>query len=128
MPLMAEPPPPLSVNLPGLSFEPGRMVQADVWNLLQRPISWPDVGPGSFVMVVSFGRCKFRLCPESVACILQGIIGGSAPHFKVSSLGDRTFKFFVFSKPVGFFVLNLRSFYCDKFSLFFHLWGNGGPN
>lgn len=119
------PPPPL---LPGLSFEPGLKVQSHVWAALQRPVSWPDAGRDSFVLVVSFGRCKFKLCPASVELILQATIGGSASHFKVSCLHDRTFKFIVASKPVGFFIHNLRSFSCDRYSLFFHLWNNGGPN
>lgn len=120
--------PTVPVELQELSFEPGRKVQSDVWKHLQRPISWPDLGPDSFTLVVSFGQCKFKLCPVTVSLILQAAIGGSAPHFKVSCLNDRTFKFFISSKPERFFVHNLRSFSYDLFSLFFHLWGSGGPN
>lgn len=35
---------------------------------------------------------------------------------------------FVSSKPVGLFIHSLLSFYCELYSLSFHLWGNGGPN
>lgn len=79
-------------------------------------------------MVVSFGRCRFKLCPISVGLILQATIGGTASHFKVLCLHDRTFQFIVASKLIGFFIHNLRSYSCDLYSLFFHLWGNGGPN
>lgn len=95
---------------------------------MQRPISWPDLGPASFALVVAFDRCRFKLTPEVVALILQATIGGSTPHFRVSLLCDRTFKLFVSSKDVGFFIHNLRSFSCDLYVLFFHLWGNGGLN
>jgi len=29
---------------------------------------------------------------------------------------------------VGFFIANLRSFFCDSFKVLFFLWGNGSPN
>lgn len=119
---------PLPPLLPGLSLEPGLKFQEDVWHSLQMPVSWPDFGPSSFAMVVSFGRCKFKLCPISVAYILQATIGGTASHFRVKCLHNRTFKFFVTSKAVGFSILKLRSFSCELFALFFHLLGNGGPN
>jgi hypothetical protein len=63
-----------------------------------------------------------------VSLLLQATTGGSAAHFKVSQLVDCTFKFFVASKEASLFVASLRSFSCDSYKLFFHLWGNGGPN
>lgn len=113
------------MDLPGLSFAPGDRTQADIGRSLGLPVSSPN---SSFALVVAFGRCKFRLEPCSVSLLLQATIGGLAHHFRVSLLCDRTFKFFVSSKPVGFFVAKLGSFSCDLFSLTFHLWGNGGPN
>ena len=103
-------------------------LQAEIWAKLNRPISWPELGEKAFALVVSFGRCRFRLCLDTVALILQATIGGTAAHFKVSCLHDRTFKFFVASKEVGFFIRKLRSFSCVDYSLFFHFWGNGGPD
>ena len=82
-------------------------LQAEIWAKLNRPISWPELGEKAFALVVSFGRCRFRLCLDTVALILQATIGGTAAHFKVSCLHDRTFKFFVASKEVGFFIRNL---------------------
>jgi hypothetical protein len=61
---------PLPLMLPGLSFQLGAKVQSDVWNRMHKPISWSDLGPDSFALVVSFGRCKFRLCPTLESLIL----------------------------------------------------------
>ena len=104
-----------SMHLSGLSFTPGVRIQGEVWSKFGLPISWPDLVSSSFALVVVFGRCKFRLSTESVAILLQATIGGAASHFKVSHLQDWTFKFFVSSKWVGFFVPNLRSFTCDAY-------------
>jgi len=114
--------------LQGLSFAPGLKIQADVSCHLGRPVSSPELDLHSFALVVAFGRCKFRLDLPSMSSIIQATIGGSARHFRVSLLSDRTFKFFVSSKQVGFYVANLQSFSCEMYSLNFHLWGNGGPN
>jgi hypothetical protein len=34
----------------------------------------------------------------------------------------------VASRRVGFHIVNIRSFSCSEYKLFFHLWGDGGPN
>lgn len=60
--------------------------------------------------------------------ILQATIGGLARDFDVLALGDRVFRFWVSSRLVGFPIFKLRSFECSLFKIFFHLWGNGGPN
>lgn len=114
--------------LPGLSLAPGLSIQREVRSSLGLPVSCAHLSASSFALVVAFGRCKFHLSADSVSLLLQATIGGSAPHFHVSQLGDRVFKFFVSSKPVGFFVRNLRSFECNLFKLSFHLWGRGGPD
>lgn len=113
------------MELVGLSFAPGEKVQADATRALNLPISCPNP---SFALVAAFGRCKFRLDSCSVSLILQATIGGSAHHFRTSLLANRTFKFFVSCKQIGFFITNLRSFSCDQYFVSFHLWGNGGPN
>ena len=48
--------------------------------------------------------------------------------FDVLALADRVFRFSVSSSLVGFHILKLRSFEVSSFKIFFHLWGNGGPN
>lgn len=123
--------PPACVLLDGAPwsfFAPGLKIEADVGNRLGLPICSPALDRHSFVLVVAFGRCKFRLDPLSVGSILQATIGGLVTQFNVSLLSNRTFRFFVSSKQVGFYIADLRSFSCDAFYLEFHLWGNGGPN
>lgn len=114
--------------LPGLSFALGELIKTDAAHLLGLPICYHESKPSPFALVVAFGRCKFRLNPSSIGVILQATIGGFVALFRVSQLLDRTFKFFVSSRQVGFSVVNLRSFSCDFYSLTFHLWGNNGPN
>jgi hypothetical protein len=79
-------------------------------------------------MAASFGRSKLRLEPSAVAHMLQACLGGIANDFHVSFLRDRSFRFSVCNRQVGFFINNLRSFKCDEFVVHFLLWGNGGPN
>ena len=109
--------------LPGLSFSSDLVISGDAARILRLPVTSSNT---SFALVVAFGRCRYRLDCISVGTILQATIGGLADLFRVSQLVDRTFKFFVHSKPVGFFVANLLSFNCDQYFLTFHLWGNGG--
>lgn len=71
---------------------------------------------------------NFELSVASVGLILQATIGGAATDFRVCQLSDRVFRFTVSSEPVGFYIYNLFSFECKLYKLFFHLWGNGGPN
>jgi len=118
-------PPPV---LPGLSFAPGVSTSAEAARVLGLPISCNGSSPLSFALVVAFARCKFRLDSASVGLILQATIGGHAAHFRVSKISERTFKFFVSSRQIGFFIVKRRSFSCSLYKLFFHLWGNGGPN
>lgn len=92
------------------------------------PVTCPGFNRSAFFLVAAFGRRKFRLSSDSAGVLLQAAIGGFAPQFNVSQLGDRTFKFAVSNKSIGFFVLNLRSFCCDAFKVSFFLWGNGGHN
>lgn len=87
----------------------------------------PISSSSSFFLVASFGRCKFRLCSASVGTLLQATIGGVAEDFDVVPLSDRVFRFSVSSRWVGFHIFKLRSFECNLFKVFFHLWGNGGP-
>ena len=112
--------------LQGLDFSPGLAFQLKLWHALSLPVSCSS-SPRSFFLVVSFGRCKFRLCTASVGLLLQATIGGSAAEFCVFALGDRVFRFSVSSNQVGHFIFKLRSFECSLYKLHFHLWNNGGP-
>lgn len=46
----------------------------------------------------------------------------------ISNVRDKVFSFHVSCKKVGLYILALRSFVCEHFKCFFHLWGHGGPN
>jgi hypothetical protein len=83
---------------------------------------------GGFLLVISFGRSNFWLDPNTVNNALISCIGDGEADFHVSMIRDRVFKFYVYSRAVGFMVYNLRSYTCSSFQGFFHLWGFGGPN
>jgi hypothetical protein len=63
-----------------------------------------------------------------VALLLQACLGGVPQDFRVVFLRDRSFRFSVSNRQVGFFVNSLRHFKCQHFDVFFLVWGNGGPN
>ncbi|KAK1618256.1 hypothetical protein QYE76_023773 [Lolium multiflorum] len=114
---------------PALDLRPGINLQKQVWNLFHCPVAFSaSHSRQEFFLVASFGRSKHRLDAAMVALLLQACLGGIPQDFKVSHLRDRTFRFSVCNKQVGFFVNNLRHFKCKDFDVFFLLWGNGGPN
>ncbi|KAL6646715.1 hypothetical protein ACP70R_015409 [Stipagrostis hirtigluma subsp. patula] len=116
------------VDLGDLEFTPGIAFQSQVWSRFSSSVHFsPSVGT-EFWLVVSFGRCAIKLSESSVGVLLQAAIGGSATGFRVLLLRDRVFRFSVNSKQLGFFVYGLRKIVNRHFVLFFHLWGNGGPN
>lgn len=117
------------MDLPGLNPRPGRVVAAEILRRFGSSVCAPS-SPTSpeFFLVISFGRCLFRLSEQSVASILQAVLGGHASAFRVLQLSDRVFRFSVASPAVRFHVYNLRSFECSQFRIFFHLWNGGGPN
>jgi hypothetical protein len=81
-----------------------------------------------FFMVCSFGCACFRLDVHTVAIALQACFGGIAALYNVKFLRDRSFRFSVSSSSVGFQIYNLGSQAQSSFKIFFHLWGQGGPN
>lgn len=112
-----------------LDFRPGLGVQSVVGSKFGLSVSAPLGGNfGSFVLVVSFGRCKFRLSEDSVGKILQATIGGVVGEFRSVQLDDQVFSFSVSAKSMGIHIYNLRSYECDNYKLFFHLWGQGGTS
>lgn len=113
-----------------LSFRPGRVVEAEIHRKFGSPVCHDSSSPfPQFLLVVSFGRCKFRLTEEN-ACGYHSPIGpwGKAAAFRLGSLSDLVFRFSVYSPAVVFHVYKLRSFECSQFKVYFHLWHNGGPD
>jgi hypothetical protein len=82
----------------------------------------------SFWLVVSFGRCIFKLNSDSVGHLLQAALGGFAAGFEVLHLSDRVFRFSISSKAVGFHIYNSKCIDRAEFKAFFNLWNHGGPN
>jgi hypothetical protein len=79
-------------------------------------------------LVISFGRSKFKLDVHTVSIVLQACFGGVASLFHVKLLRDRTFRFAVASRSVGFQIYNIGKFSDKDFEFFVNLWGEGGPN
>lgn len=114
-------------GLSDLSFDPGKVFELLVRKRFGCPVSSGSC-PTSFILVASFGRSSIRLNEDSVSLILQATLGGFAKDFHVSFLSGWMFQFKVSCKDVGFMVHKFKSFSCKKYSIFFFLWGNGGPN
>jgi hypothetical protein len=75
---------------------------------------------------VAFSRSKFRLNTSSVGRVLQSVLGGSADLFSVVELEQQLFQFSVLNHSVGLHVYALKSFACESFKPFFHLWNPNG--
>jgi hypothetical protein len=111
----------------GLDFSHGINFAKDILSKFNKEVH-PRARSGSFIMVVSFGRASFKLEDDSVGIALEAVLGGFCGQLKASLIRYRVFSFCVSCKDVGFHILKLRKFSCEKFKCFFHLWGRGGPN
>jgi hypothetical protein len=108
---------------PGLAFEDSLRI-----NLASSVCPARPSLRSSFWLVVSFGRCIFKLNSDSVGHILQAALGGFASGFEVLQLADRVFRFSVSSMAVGFHIYNSRCIDRKEFRAFFNLWNHGGLN
>ena len=79
-------------------------------------------------MVVLFSRASSRLNVHIVSVSLLARFGGYAQGFRVRLLKDRSYKFLVASKAVGFEIYNAGKIVEKDFELVFNLWNYGGPN
>ena len=111
----------------GLDFSKGRVLADEIFKSTGHMVH-PSGHRRSFILVVSFSRHAFRLSEDSVAAVLEAVIGGSAIDLHVDHIKDKVYSFHVSCKQVGFLIMDLRSYACDLFKCYFHLWGNGGPN
>jgi hypothetical protein len=112
-----------------LDFRPGLAFVESLWDSLEASVcpARPCLR-SPFWLVVSFGRCIFKLNSVSVGHLLQAALGGLAKDFEVLQLADRVFRFSVSSMAVGFHIYNLGSIERKEFKAFFNLWNRGGPN
>jgi hypothetical protein len=87
-----------------LDSSPGLDIQRQIWRLFHCPVAFSlDHCTQEFWLVASFGRASFRLDLDSVSAALSACLGGIAKDFHVTFLRDRTFRFSVCSRNVGFF-------------------------
>ena len=86
-----------------LNFDRGRKFQADMRTKFGHPVVFsPGFRQQEFILVVSFYRATFKIDVHTVSVSLLAMFGGYAQGFRVRHLRDRTFKFLVASKSVGF--------------------------
>ena len=84
----------VSISLAKLDFRLGLIFEDDIRRRLASPVcpGSPDI-PSTFWLVISFGRCIFKLDSVAVGHLLQAALGGFAKGFNVSQLADRVFRF-----------------------------------
>jgi hypothetical protein len=112
-----------------LDLQSGLDLQLEIWRNFHQAVCFsPDFSSGEFLLVASFGRCKFHLDCSSVGSLLQSALGGSTADFNVVFISDQVFRFSVSCKDIGLFIYHLNYFKWDSFVVYFHLWNNGGAN
>jgi hypothetical protein len=95
-------------------------VQAKTGNLgkFWHPVSFSkEFSQKEFFLIASFGHCKHRLDPDSVALLLQAAIGGLSADFNVSQLSDQVFRFPVEKWVSSSINCNISNVITLKFSL-----------
>jgi hypothetical protein len=102
------PPAIFSMDLLGLNFQPGVGVQTAIRARYGEPVNhYPVQGLKEFFLIVSVGRCKYKLSEQTIGFLLQTTIGGTAVDFRPQQISDHVFKFVVASCNVGFHIYNL---------------------
>lgn len=88
----------LIMDFPALNSRPGRVVEAEVFRHYGTSVSAhlsPRAKP--FFLVLSVGRCRFRLTLNLVELLLHATHGSSPRAFDVVQLSDTVFRFSVSS-------------------------------
>jgi hypothetical protein len=62
------------MDLQGLNFSPAVGVQAAIKAHFGEPVSSSSPGRHDFILLASFGRCKFRLSEHSVGFLKQPLV------------------------------------------------------
>ena len=111
-----------------LNFNRGKEFQASVRSKFGHPVVFsPGFRQKEFILVVSFSRSSFKMDIHTVSVALHASFGGYTQGFRVCHLKDRSFKFSVASKSVGFQIYNAGRVIEKDFEMVFSLWGDGGP-
>ncbi|CAN6230176.1 unnamed protein product [Urochloa humidicola] len=111
-----------------LDYKPGLAFQGLVRDRFGAFSQVSSSSDNDFLLIASFSRSALRLDSDSVALILQSVLGGNAPNFRVVHQTAWVFRFSVAGKNVGIMVHRLGKFICKSFALHFTLWRNGGPD
>lgn len=97
------------MDIPSLNTRPGRVVDAEILRRFGSSVNALSQSKAKpFYLVLSVGRCKFRLVPSLVEHLLHAVLGGFPRAFDVVQLSDRVFRFSVASSLVGFHIYNLK--------------------
>jgi hypothetical protein len=93
------------MDLSGLNFSPGRGVQAAICSHFGDPVS-PSLAEkdAGFILVASFGHCKFKLTDHSVNLI-------AVADFRPKRISERVYQFLAASRNVRFHIDKIRSFF-----------------
>ena len=78
----------------GLDFSKGRVFADEVFRSTGHTVH-PSGHRRSFILVVSFSRHAFRRSEDSVAAVLEAVIGGSAIDLQVLHIKDKVYSFHV---------------------------------
>jgi hypothetical protein len=117
------------VSAPSLNFKRGIGFEDNILFKFGHPVNHvARARSRDLLLVASFSRSRFRLNMHTVGIVLQSCFGGLAFLFNVQLLKDRSFRFSVASKSVGFQIYNSGKISEVDFDISFNLWGNGGPN
>ena len=114
---------------PSLNFARGKDFQRSMREKFGHPVVFsPGFRQRELTLVVSFCHARFWLDCHTVSITLQSCFGGYPQGFRVHHLKDRSFKFSVVPKSVGFEIYNHGRVVERDFELVFNLWDFGGPN
>ena len=119
----------MAMDPPSLNFARGKDFERSMREKFGHPVVFsPGFSQREFTLVVSFCCARFRLDCHTVSITLQSCFGGYPQGFRAHHLKDRSFKFSVASKAVGFEIYNHGHMVEKDFKLVFNLWGFRGPN
>jgi hypothetical protein len=104
-------------------------LEESVWKIFGSSLSPPPGALSAAIfLVISFGRCKFRLSPWSVGLLFQASFGGIDVNYHVFQLHDRVFQLSVTSKMVGFIYTISKWLSVQILKLSSTFGTRGGPN
>jgi hypothetical protein len=100
-------PNPSSASSLSLNFDKGVSFKKDILDKFGSSVAFqPGFRKREFILVISFGRTSFKLDIHMVGLVLQACFGDPAAKFRVNYLRERTFRFSVDSRAVGFQIYN----------------------